>query len=50
MRDGNSMNTSNYWLTPLFYRIGELSATVANCLAAALGFRALFRYPSDEFP
>jgi len=50
MRYGNSTSTNNYWLTQLFYRIGELSASFANCLASALGFRAFFRYPADEFP
>jgi hypothetical protein len=50
MRGGNLMSTNNYWLTPLFYLIGELGATVANCLAAAQGFDPLFRYAVDEFP
>jgi hypothetical protein len=49
MRGGNLMSTNNYWLTPLFYLIGELGATVANCLAAAQGFDPLFRYAVMSF-
>jgi hypothetical protein len=50
MRYGNPVSANNYWLTPLFYLIGELGASVANCLAAARGLSPLFRYRSREFP
>jgi len=33
MRCGNPVKANNYWLTPLFYLIGELGASAANCLA-----------------